>query len=207
MDGETATKDLEYIRTVLARAHRRIDPHAFHFVHWGAIVLAQFPLANLLDQQGRKEWLLPLGVSALVLGSLLSAFREIRLSRRPRLPGEDSFIGLQIQQSVWVCIGAAIVVNIAGPATGFIQGDRVPVVWGIAYAAMAAMVGIVYSREYLWSGMAIFAGSILAMALPGIAGFILGPFMGLGMIVPGVMAERRVSRLSKEEASDGPVAG
>ncbi len=40
------------------------------------------------------------------------------------------------------------------------------------------------------------------MALPDVQGWILGPVMGLGMIVPGVMAERRVRRLREE----GPAA-
>ena len=37
-----------------------------------------------------------------------------------------------------------------------------------------------------------------ACLVPSHSGFILGPFMGLGMIVPGVMAERRVARLGRE---------
>ena len=32
------------------------------------------------------------------------------------------------------------------------------------------------------------------------AGYILGPFMGIGLIVPGLMGERRVARL---RAADG----
>ena len=39
MNTEVAGNDLRYIREVLERTHRRIDPHAWHFVLWGTIVL------------------------------------------------------------------------------------------------------------------------------------------------------------------------
>jgi hypothetical protein len=60
------------------------------------------------------------------------------------------------------------------------------------------MIGVVYTREYLAAGIAILAGSLLALALPGHAGLIIGPFMGLGLIIPGLIAERRVARLRTE---------
>ena len=70
--------------------------------------------------------------------------------------------------------------------------------WGLAYAGMTFTVGLVYRREFLWSAAAIFAAVLLAIALPKWNGFLLGPAMGLGMIIPGVRAERRVRRLVLE---------
>ena len=208
MDGtRTAEQDLGYIRSVMERTRRRIDPHSFHFVHWGAIVLVWYPLANLAELTGHREGLLPLGIAALALGSLLSFLRESRLARHPRLAGEDTFIGDQVGIIVAGCLAGAGILSFAGPATGFVEGQRVPVIWGLAYAVMAFMVGVVYSREYLRAGIAIFVGALAAMALPEYAGLVLGPFMGLGMIVPGVMAERRVRQMAAEgEPADGSVA-
>ena len=70
----------------------------------------------------------------------------------------------------------------------------------LVYALMAFMVGVVYRSEFLWAGLGIWAAAIVAMFLPDYNGFIVGPAMGLGMIVPGVMAERRVRRMRAEEA-------
>ena len=92
----------------------------------------------------------------------------------------------------------AFFLSAAGPATGFIPGPYVNVLWGFVYANMAFMIGVVYTREYLLAGAFIAAGTVLALFLPRHSGFVLGPFMGLGMIVPGVMAERRVARLKRE---------
>ena len=200
MDADGAADDLSFIRAVMERAQRRIDPHAFHFVHWGALVLVSYPAINLLERAGQREAMSWVGGAMLLLGMLLSGIREWRLSKRPRLLGGESLVERQVLQVVWGSLGAAAIVSFFGPATGFITHREVAIVWGFAYANLAFMVGVVYSREYLQSGLLIFAGTILAMVFEEWNGVILGPFMGLGMIVPGVMAERRVRRMAAEEA-------
>ena len=189
------SSDLALIREVFARAEQRVDPHAFHFVHWGAIVLLWYPAVNLLQRAGREDLMLVVGVAALALGVLLSVVREKRLG--DRLPGEDLRLGDQVMWITFASIGAGFVLSFAGPMLHFVEGERIPIVWGLVYANLATMVGIVYRREFLWSGAAIFATSLAAMALPEWSGVILGPVMGLGLIVPGLMAEKRVRALAR----------
>ena len=55
MDATKAGDDIRYIREVLERTRRRIDPHAFHFVHWGFIVLLWYPAMNLLALRGERR--------------------------------------------------------------------------------------------------------------------------------------------------------
>ena len=78
------------------------------------------------------------------------------------------------------------------PAFGFIAGPEVPTLWGLVYAAMAFGIGVVYDRAFLVAAVVIFAGAVVAIAWPAGNGYVLGPTMGLGMIVPGWRAERRV---------------
>jgi len=198
MEPESARDDLSFIKQVISRTHRLIDPHAFHFVHWGGIVLVWYPLSNLLTDLGRLDWLLPLGIAAIGLGTGLSGLREMRLGRRPRLQGENTFVGRQV---VWILassLGVAGVLSGLAPATGFIEGPDVPIIWGLAYANMAFMIGVVYTRDFLVAGVFIFLGAVVAMLFQDQAGYILGPVMGLGLIVPGVLAERRVRLLQEE---------
>jgi hypothetical protein len=198
MDATTAGSELHFIRTILERTQRRIDPHAFHFVWWGSIVLVWYPLGNLFGLLGEAWWQVPLGIVALVLGIAGSCVREARLPRPSRLPGENTFIGRQVVWAVAGCIGGGSVLSVVAPATGFVAGPEVPIVWALIYATLAFMVGVVYAREWMVSGGVIFLAALVAMFLPDLAGFIVGPVMGVGMIVPGVMAERRVARLSRE---------
>jgi hypothetical protein len=207
MEADRARRDLDLIRRVLDRSRRCVDPHAFHFVHWGAIVLAWFPISNLLVREGRFDLANVTGAASLLLGFALSWMRESRLKTAPRIAGEDEVFSRQVIRAVWGPLAAAGFVSAFGPATGFIEGPHVPVIWGIAYAAIAFMMGILYTPEFHWSGMAIFGGCLAAMAFPEWNGVILGPFMGLGLIVPGAMAERRVRRAAAEGAGDGLLAG
>jgi hypothetical protein len=196
---DDAARDLRYIREVLEQTHRRIDPHAFHFVLWGAIVMVWYPTANLFERAGNMGMYAAVGVVSFVLGMTLSSLLEYRLKKRPRVEGENTFVGRQVGWIVFGCISAGIVLSATGPAFRFIEGRDVPVIWGLVYATMAYMVGVVYSPEYKWAGAGIFLGAVAAMAVPEWNGVILGPTMGLGMIVPGLMAERRVR--SMREAS------
>lgn len=199
-DRDSAARDVRYIREVIERTHRRIDPHAFHFVAWGAIVMVWYPLTNLLERAGRMDLYAWTCVAAVLLGTALSLALEWRLERRgvASRPGAgDSFVARQVATIAAACVAAGVALSALGPALQFIEGRNVPIVWGLVYAVMAFMLGVVYSREWLWAGAAIFAGSVAAMALPQWNGVILGPVMGLGMILPGLAAERRVRRMAE----------
>ena len=194
-----ATVDLEFIKEVMQKTHRRIDTHAFHTIIWGCIVLVWYPLGNYFVQQEMMAAYFALIPICLVLGSVLSGVSEYRRSKTP-LEGENTFISRQIIWVVWGSLIPAAIFSALLPATGFIDGRNVPTVWGVAYANLAFMIGVVYSKEYIVSGLVIFAGVILAIAMPHYNGYILGPFMGLGMMIPGVVAERRVRAI---RMSDG----
>jgi len=193
-----ATADLEFIKEIMQRTHRRIDPHTFHFLIWGTLVLFGYPLLNWLGQREDFAAMRHVGLAALAVGMILSAVAEIRLGKKPRLTGENTFVAKQVAMIVFANLGLASLLSAIGPATGLIPGLFVPVLWGFVYANMAYMVGVVYAREYLIAGGVICVGAVIALLVPEYGGFILGPFMGLGMIAPAAMAERRVARMRAE---------
>ena len=119
MDAQAANQELQFIHAVVDRTHRRMDPHAFHFVHWGLIVLIWFPLANWL--QGREMFteLIVLGVGSVVLGFVLSGVRERRLAARPRLEGENTFIAGQVTKITAANIAAGMILSGVAPSFGF----------------------------------------------------------------------------------------
>jgi hypothetical protein len=190
-----AAADLRFIRRVMERTHARIDPHAFHFILWGTLVLVFYPLLNWFELAGRRALGAKVGIGVLVAGALGSFLLEMRLKTRSRLEGENTFVSRQVVRIVFYHIAVASLLSVAGPISGFIPGPFVAHMWGFTYASMAYMIGVVYAREYTFAGFAILAGAVAALFRPDLAGMILGPFMGLGMIIPGVMAERRVARL------------
>lgn len=195
---EAADEDLRFIKTVVEKTHLRIDPHAFHYVHWGLIIAVWFPLGNYFSEIGKLFWLVPLGVGSVLFGTTLSCGREVLRFRESRLPGENTFIARQVNLVLAACIVAGMVLSFVAPAFGFVRGQDVPIIWGLIYANVAFMTGVVYTRDFLYAGAFIFAGVVLAIAFSDWNGYILGPVIGAGMVVPGIRAERRVKRMVEE---------
>jgi uncharacterized membrane protein YgdD (TMEM256/DUF423 family) len=199
VDAREAGRGLDLIRDVIARTRRRLDPHAFHFVHWGAIVLVWYPVATWLTNEGRLGAMAAVGGASIVLGFALSFVRELRLRDAPRLAGGDPSLTRQVGVIVAGNVAAGMLLSSFGPATGVIDGPDVPIVWGLVYANLAFTTGVLYAKDFLVSGVVIFAGTLVAMLVQPYGGYVLGPVMGLGMIVPGRRAEARVRRLAEEE--------
>jgi len=195
LDEQGAARDLDFIRDVLTRTQRRIDAHAYQFVWWGSLVMVWYPLANFLPEHWPT-----ITVTALVLGFVVSGLLGWWIGRKPRIEGDNTFIVSQIQWTVFACIGGGIVLSAIAPATGFVAGPQMNTLWALVYAVMAFFVGVVYTPEWKWSGAIIFVSALVAMFVPDWAGLIVGPPMGLGLVIPGLMAERRVRRMREEDA-------
>lgn len=215
METAHAQQDLAFVKDIVQKTSHRIDAHAFHCVHWGLIVLIWYPVANWFwhrwmaakatdDSAVMATWLtcyIGIGIAAVVLGMILSAVREHRAGKNPRLPGENTFISRQLARIALANIFAGFVLSAVAPSIPgheFIRGENIPIMWGLIYANMAFMMGVSYSRDFMISGVFIFAGCIVAIFLQDYNGYILGPVMGLGMLVPGLRAEARVRTLQAE---------
>jgi hypothetical protein len=200
MDREQATQDLELIARVLDQTRRRVDPQMFHAIIWGSIVLVWYPLMNWFERRGNGRAELILGIAATGLGFALSSYLGWRQGRRPRLAASNTRFARCIGAFTATIVGTGVLLSIAVPALAP-GGERfIPHVWGMLYALMLMTLGVFYSREFFWCGLPSLAATLFALHWPGAAGFILGPAMGLGCIVAGVIAERRVARLRRESA-------
>jgi len=196
MTDKQSASEIEFIRAIVEKTSQRIDCQAFHFVHWGLIVMLWYPLGNYVMEMKevaidtRLAWYIGIGVGSSILGITLSAVRGARAAGR--LVGENTFIGKQVVIVTSGCIGAGMILSAVAPSAGWIHGRDVPILWGLIYANLTFMMGVIYNREFVIAGLCIFAGSIVAMFMHDIQGYILGPVMGLGMIIPGRRAEARV---------------
>ena len=204
MDAQNAERELAFVKDIMQRTSQRVDAHAFHSVHWGVIVLVWYPLGNWFNQQNMMSWYIGISVASLLVGAGLSVWRGARVARTPRLAGGNTFVSCQIARIAFANLIAGFVLSFLAPATGLIAGANVPIIWGLVYANMAFMMGVAYSIDFIISGVFIFVGALLAILMPAYNGYILGPFMGLGMIVPGLRAEARVRRLLSSDPIPEP---
>ena len=70
--------------------------------------------------------------------------------------------------------------------------------WAWVYAIALSMTGVVYSREWLWGGLGIFAGMLIAVFLKEYAYLILGVAMCAGCVVPSLITQKRLRDVRKE---------
>jgi hypothetical protein len=198
MDTTRAREELRFVDELTRRARAQIDPHAFHDVHWGLIVLVWYPLENWLQAHEHPTLQVSVRVAAILIGMLLSGYREMRLARSPRFAAEDVALTRQIIGVVYASIGVGTVLSALAPSFDLIADSNIPIVWGLVYANIAFVTGLVYRRGFLLGAALIFAGVIAAIVFQPYNGYILGPCMGLGMILPGLAAEREVSRARQQ---------
>lgn len=198
IDRDEARAEVRYLDELVQRARLRIDPHAFHYVHWGVIVLLWYPIDNWLRHQGAGGLRIGLGVGSVVLGIGLSAWRERRLVHTPRLQAEDADLVRRIVAVVYTSVVAGTILSGLLPARGILHGDDIPLIWGLVYANIAFVTGHLYRPSFLYGAALIFAGVVMAAFLREQNGYILGPCMGLGILVPGLAAERDVRRQKQE---------
>ena len=68
----------------------------------------------------------------------------------------------------------------------------------MVYSIALSMTGIIYSKEWLFGGIGIFAGMVAAFFIKDYAYLILGLAMGAGCIIPAIIAQRNYRKMEKE---------
>jgi hypothetical protein len=203
MDREQLADDLHVIRRVLDQTQRRVDPQMFHMILWGVIVLVWYPLMNWFDLRGNGKGMAISGIAALGFGVLASTYLGWRASRKPRIAAGNAHLASQIGKLVAIFIVTGVVLSMAVPAL-VRGGERYMVhLWGMIYALMLMSVGVVYSRLVFWCGVPSLLAVLVMLRFPEHAGFVVGPAMGIGSLVAGLIAERRVARLRRELPAAG----
>ncbi len=202
MEHPDVAEDLRVIRKVLEMTHRRVDPQMFHAIIWGAIVLVWFPAMNYLELKGLRRGQLYAGIAAVGVGTLTSTILGFLAGRVPRLTASNTRLAAQCGAAVACFVISGMLLSFAIP-TLVPGGERfIPHLWGLLYSLLLMMLGVFYSREFFFCGLLVFAATVAALAWAAWSGFILGGAIGIGCIVPGVIAERRVSRMRRERLDE-----
>lgn len=195
MNPQQAAEDLRLVRSILEATHRRIDPQMFHFIIWGALVLFWYPAENWFALRGNPDGAVPVRIAAIATGAALSGLLGFIANRKPRVAGENTQLSRQLGAVVALFIGSGVAGTILIGVRHAGGEAYIPMLWGFVYALCLVTLGIFLSRDLVPCGLLALAGTGAAVALPQYGGFILGPTMGLGALVAGILAERRVARL------------
>jgi FtsH-binding integral membrane protein len=181
---EGLNDNLQFMRSVVEKADRQIRPEGYVLTACGLICLTCYTAVHFLLKFEQQQWLLPmfLILMAILLGYTFFALthgakRQKREGYVPHIPRQVTAIWLIVASHIiaWSILGM-VLNNYCGGDPGFIAA------MGLSIALSAT--GILYSREYLYGGLCIFACMFLTYFVRDYGYIVLGIATATGCIVP-----------------------
>ena len=187
--------DLKFMRSVIEKTHREIDPGWPIMVTWGLLYMIGFPLAYFLKIRQLDTWKWPVYLLLLAISFGVAIYFIAKATMRERKAGLISKLSKQIYWVWFILLSNGILWTCLGLFKDYIGGFGF--LWTAIYGIALSMMGILYSREWLYGGIVIFAGIIAACFTEPYAYVILGIVTGLACIVPAIIAQRNYRKQEK----------
>ncbi len=189
-------EDLKFIRSIVERTHREIDPGAPTLIMWGLLCLIGYTATHILMPYQMYRQINNVWLTLYAIGFPLSLFFGYKLYKREEIRGVRSHISRQIGWIWFIMIGNGILWGTFRFGGRFL-GD-INFWWALILGLALSMTGIVYSKEWLWAGIGVFFGMLAAIFIKPYTYLILGLATCLGCVIPSIIALRRLHRLEKE---------
>jgi hypothetical protein len=197
-EQKIADDNLKFMRSVVEKTHKEIDPEAPVMIVWGLVCMIGYTAIYFLVMHQLYKWIWPVFLPLLAIGACVTIVSGIRLSKRQKKAGLVPQLSKQIGW-VWIIVLAhGVVWSMLGLFFDFFGGPGF--LWAIVYSIALSVIGIIYSREWLFGGIGIFVGMVVAFIIKDYAYLILGIAMGLGCIIPAIIAQRNYHKQEKENA-------
>ncbi len=199
MEEKELNENLQFMRSAIEKTRRDFDPEAPVMIVWGLVCMIGYWAIYFLVKQHLYKWIWPVYLPLLAIGICVTVVSGIRVSKRQKKAGLVPRISNQIG-CVWMIVLAhGFVWSTLGLFFGFFGGrDFLGFLWAMVYSIALSMTGIIYSKEWLWGGIGIFAGMVAAFIIKDYSLLILGFAMGAGCIIPAIIAHRRFRRSEKK---------
>ncbi|MCD4831583.1 MAG: hypothetical protein K8R02_07245 [Anaerohalosphaeraceae bacterium] len=187
--------DVKLIRSVIENTCRKIDPGWPIMIVWGLIIMIGFPAAYFLKTRQLDIWKWPIYLLLLAISFCVAIYFGAKATMRERKAGLISKLSKQIYWIWFILLANGILWTYLGLFKDHIGGFGF--LWTAIYGIAFSMMGILYSREWLYGGIAIFAGIIAAYFTEPYAYYILGVVTGLACIIPAIIAQKNYRKQEK----------
>ena len=196
MKNNELAENLHFMRLAIERTRRDFDPEAYVMIVWGLVCMIGYSAIYFLEKLQLYKWIWPVYLPLLAIGVCVSIVSGIRVSKRQKKAGLVPRISNQIGWTWMIVLAHGVVWSSLGLFFDFFGGPGF--LWAMVYSIALGMIGIIYSKEWLWGGIGIFAGMVVAFIIKDYAYLILGFAMGLGCIIPAIIAQRRYLKQKRE---------
>lgn len=195
-EQKTAADDLKFMRSAVEKSYRQLKPETHNSVMWGLICMIIYIGIHFLVKFQLYKWIGPLYLSLLAFGLCCSFVTLFVVVKRQK---KDGFAPLLFKQVGWICLIIMFPI---------IFWDRIGLfnkifcgsgfVYAMALSMLLGILGILHSKAWLFGGMLIFAGMLLAFFVKDYAFIILGLAMGAGFIIPAIIVQRNYNKQKEE---------
>jgi hypothetical protein len=191
-------ENLQFMRSVIDKTSGKIDPGWAIMVIWGLIIMFGFPVAYLIKIRQLDRWKWP--VYLLLLGISICAviYFSAKAAMRERKTGLISKLSKQIYLVWFILLANGVLWTCLGLFKDHIGGFGF--LWTAIYGIAFSMMGVLYSKEWLFGGIAIFIGIIAASFTESYSYYILGIITGLSCIIPAIIAQINCHRQEQKNA-------
>ncbi len=194
-EQKTVADDLRFIRSVIEKTHRAFDPGSPVMIVWGLIFLIGYPATQFLSTPQLHELIQPMWIILWVIGASVAMFYGIRGELRERQADFISQLSRQIGLIWYILLLNGTVWS--GMRLFNISFGELVFLWAIIFGFGLSFMGILYSKEWLFGGIAVFISIFAASIMKEHAYVILGIVMGLACIIPAIIAQRNYRKKEK----------
>ena len=191
---DIAEDDIKFMRSVVERADRQVRPAGYVLTACGLICLTCYTAVHFLFKSEQQKWLLPVYLTLMVI---LLGYTFFVLTRGAKRQKREGYIPQMPRQltTIWFIVALHIIAwsilgivlnNYCGGDPGFIAA------MGLSIALSAT--GILYSREYLYGGLCIFACMFLMYFVKDYGYIILGIATATGCIMPELICRWKFNK-------------
>ena len=196
MEEKELAENLEFMRLAIERTRREIDPEALSMIVWGLVCMAIYFGIYFLAIHKMFNLMPYVLFPSLAVGGIVGGISSYRVSKRQKAQGMVSHIWKQLNWVWLILLPNAVLWSILGLFKDDFGGPGF--LWAAVYAIALSMTGIIYSKEWLFGGIAIFIAIIVAFFVRPYSYLILGTVMGLACIIPAIIAQKRYLRQKRE---------
>ena len=197
-EQEISADDLKFMRSVVEKMHRQINPEAHVMIMWGFICMIIYIGIHFLIEYSLHKWIYYLYVPPIVIGAFYSVVNTVYALRREKKAGCVSRVSIQLVWAGIIVMSHAFVWDMLGVFDNTFCGAGF--IYALSLSIFLSMGGIFYSKEWLFGGIGIFAGMLLAFFVKDYSLVILGLAIGAGCIITAIIAQKNYRKWKKENA-------
>ena len=199
-DPAALADDLKFMRSVIEKTYRVFDPGSPEMIIWGLIFLIGLPATQyFLATPQLKDFVQPMWIILWVIGASVGIFNGYRCEIRERKTGYVSRLSNQIGLIWYILLLNGSVWSIEPFSVFF---GKQAFLWAAIFGFGLSVTGILWSKEWLFGGVAIFISILAASIVKEYAYVILGVVMGLGCIIPAIVSQINYKKRKEENARD-----